>query len=54
MILFNTFFNFNFLNLIVVIFSKFRSYERSELQVHQNFKISTAGSGTRRILKNSK
>ena len=31
----NTFSNFNLFNLIVVIFCKFRSYERSEFQVHK-------------------
>ena len=36
MIFFNTFFNFNLFNLIVVIFCKFRLYERSEIQVHKN------------------
>ena len=34
-ILFNTFFNLNLFYLIVVFFFKFRSYERSELQVHK-------------------
>ena len=39
MILFNTFLNYNLFNLIVVNFCKFRSYERSELQVHVIFNI---------------
>ena len=34
LIFFNTYLNFNLFYLIVVIFCKFRLYERSELQVH--------------------
>ena len=33
----NTFFIFNLFYLVAVFFSKFRSYERSEVQVYQKY-----------------
>ena len=42
-ILFNTFFNLNLFYLIVVMFCKFRSHERSELQVHKKIELFLCG-----------